>query len=48
MIKKDNSTILFSVDQILKLFLDKKGHITVDEDCNPDLIEYSVLENYNI
>ena len=37
---KENSTILYSVDQILKLFLDKKGHITVDKNCNPDLIEY--------
>ena len=38
--EKENSTFLFSVDQILKLFLDKKGHIPVDENCNPDLIEY--------
>lgn len=40
MIKKENSTYLFSVDQVLKLFLDKNGHILVDENCNPDLIEY--------
>ena len=40
MIKKENSTYLFSVDQVLKLFLDKNGHILVDENCDPNLIEY--------
>ena len=38
--KKENSTYLFSVDQVLKLFLDKNGHILVDENCDPNLIEY--------
>lgn len=38
--KKENSTYLFSVDQVLKLFLDKNGHILVDEYCDPNLIEY--------
>ena len=37
---KENSTCLFSVDQILKLFCDKNGHILVDENCDPELIEY--------
>ena len=37
---KENSTYLFIVDQVLKLFLDKNGHILVDENCDPDLIEY--------
>ena len=38
--KKENSTCLISVDQLLKLFLDKNGHILVDENCDPNLIEY--------
>ena len=40
MSKKENSTSIVSVDQILKLFLDKNGHILVDENCDPDLVEY--------
>ena len=40
MTTKENSTYLFSVDQVLKLFLDKNGHILVDENCDPNLIEY--------
>ena len=37
---KENSTCLHSVDQVLKLFADKNGHILVDENCDPELIEY--------
>ena len=37
---KENSTCIYNVDQLLKLFLDKNGHILVDENCPPKLIEY--------
>ena len=38
--QKENSTCIYNVDQLLKLFLDKNGHILVDENCPPKLIEY--------
>ena len=40
MTKKENSTYIFNVDQVLKLFFDKKGHILIDENCDSEIVEF--------
>lgn len=40
MTTKQNSTYIFNVDQVLKLFFDKKGHILIDENCDSEIVEF--------
>ena len=37
--QKNNPTIIYSVDDILKCFCDDDGHILVDENCDSNLIQ---------
>lgn len=40
MTTKENSTYISSVDQLLKSFVDEKGHIPVDENCDPETVQF--------
>ena len=51
--EKNNPTLIYSVDQVLKPYVDKKGDILVSEECDPEEIIYlnkfkSILNKFKL